>query len=160
VGAALLAGPAVAGSELFDLLSACTTPNCSSQQVTGNVHRSNLTGSVGHRPWVAQIFKGGGNECLRVAVITQSAGTDMAATLTCPGGITWRDDDSNGSFRPLIKATIGTRPGWCTLTIQQFDGSNIESRFSLRFGRYSPADQANCTPPTPPLVASVAPAGK
>jgi hypothetical protein len=152
LGAALLAGPAVAGSELFDPLSTCTDTNCQSRLVIGNDFRSTLSGSTGHNSWVAQIFKGGGNECLRIEGITQT--TNLEAVLTCPGGRTWRDDDGGDGSLPLIIATdptVPARPGWCTLTIHSSDGSNVQGQFQLMFGRYSPASQANCTPATPPI---------
>jgi hypothetical protein len=154
----LLAGPAVAGSELFDPLSACTTVNCQSQLVHGNIFSSTQPGSTGSKPWVAQIFKGGGNECLRIAGITQSA--DLVANLTCPGGVTFFDDDSGGNLRPLLIAAEPTPAGWCTLTISPFAGVNTQGNFRLRFGRYSPANQANCQPPTAPLSLSASAASE
>jgi hypothetical protein len=152
LAACISAGSALAGSELYDPLSTCTTADCSSQQVTGNVYSSTLAGSVGSKPWVAQIYKNAG-ECLRIAGVTQT--TDIEAVLTCPGSITWRDDDAGGNQRPLIKAgrdEFGndTPAGWCTLTIHQYLGSNVQGQFTLRFGRYSPATQANCSPATAP----------
>ena len=155
LGAALLAGPAVAGSELFDPLSTCTTTNCQSQLVIGNVFSSNLLDSTGHKPWVAQIFKGGGNECLRIEGITQT--TDVEAVLTCPGGRTWLNDDDLAAdeLEPLIIARLATPAastpaGWCTLTIHHFRGDNVEGQFTLRFGRY-PLGNQNCAPATLPL---------
>jgi hypothetical protein len=153
LGAALLAGPAVAGSELFDPVSTCTARNCNSQAVTGNVFESTQPGSTGSKPWVAQIFKGGGDECLRIAVITQTGDLDAVAILTCAGfpQVTWVDDDSGGDLRPRLIAADPTPPGWCTLTISQFGGENEDGQFQLRFGRYSPANQPNCSPATDPL---------
>jgi hypothetical protein len=160
LGAALLAGPAVAGSELFDPLSTCTAPNCNSQVVRGNVFRSTQPGSTGLKSWVAQVFKGGGNECVRIAGITQSQ--DMVAILTCPGfpQVTFVDDDSGGNLRPLLIAAETTPAGWCTLTMTVFAGTNVQGDFQLRYGRYSPANQPNCSPATPPLSGSVSPQEK
>jgi len=36
--------------------------------------------------------------------------------LTCPDGGMWRDDDSGGGMKPLIKAETSTA-GWCTLQV-------------------------------------------
>jgi len=157
LGAALLAGPAFAGSELFDPLSTCTTENCQSQVVNGNVFGSDLPRPDSHKPWVAQIFKGGGpDECLRIDMITQSA--DLVAILTCPDfpPITWLSNDRPGPRGLALLIAGETIPdGWCTLTISGFDGGIRppeerfrDAQFRLRFGRYSPANQLNCLPAT------------
>jgi hypothetical protein len=98
-------------------------------------------------PWVAQVFSSG-NECLRIAVVSQ--GADLEATLISPSGRVWQDDDSNGSLRPLIKAITDVR-GWYPLTLSHFAGAVTNADFSMDITRL-PSNSASCQPPTAPRV--------
>ena len=154
LGACLFAAPVFAATEMYDVRSTCTTRNCLSRIIYGDVFNK-TSGHVGHKPWVGQVYTRG-NECLRVEVIAQT--TDLEAILTCAGGATWRDDDGGVGARPLIKAiTPGGRPGWCTLTIGDFAGRNLAGSFIVRWGRY-PRSNPNCRPPTAPRFITRAPA--
>lgn len=149
LGLSLLAGPALA-SELFDLQSTCTATNCLTQQVLGDVYNNTAPGHTGHKPWVAQLYTSG-QECVRVEVVFPTTGgpSDLEAALTCPGGRTWIDDDSGVGLAPLIKANGTLSAGWCTVTIGHFAGSNVETSFDMRWGRYN-TNNPNCLPATPP----------
>ena len=159
LGCGVIAGAnsGVSASELFDTQSNCTetsgTPpsrNCSSIQGLGDVFNNTTSGHVGHKPWVAQVYTGG-NECVRIDVLspapTGATDQDLEATLTCPNGLTWHNDDKGPNNAPLIKAKGTGAPGWCTLTIAPYDGRNVQTNFDVRYGRY-PLNHADCSSST------------
>src|SRR6476620_11738929 len=97
VSTLLLASPALAGDEIFDpTITTCTSLNCQSKDINGTI----LSSATNAAQWTASVYAGAG-ECLRIAVTVQY--TDLIATLSAPGGTLFRDDDSGGSLRPLIK---------------------------------------------------------
>jgi hypothetical protein len=108
-------------------------------------------------PFVVQLFSAG-NECLRIAGISQDA--DVEATLTSPTGRVWQDDDGNGANRPLIKAITDVR-GWYTFQVSHFSTAVINADFSVDLLRVA-STNALCNPPTGPraLVAPAAAAAK
>jgi hypothetical protein len=106
------------------------------------------TNANGNRdPWVAQVFTSG-NECLRIAVISQ--GTDLEATLVSTTGRTWQDDDSGGSLRPLIKAITDAR-GWYPLILSHFNGAVANADFTMDITRL-PSNSPLCAPATSPSI--------
>lgn len=131
-----------AGSRLTDFLSTCTTANCSAVVVTSTYGHDQFSNAD---PSIWQVFTAG-NECVRIAVSSQ--GTDLEATLTCPSGRTWQNDDGNGSLRPLIKALTPSARGWCTLTFSHFTGEGVANDFVFSYGRY-PSTNVNCAGATP-----------
>ena len=109
--------------------------------------------SNGNRdPFVVQVFSAG-NECLRIAGVSQNA--DLEATLISPTGRTWQDDDSNGLNRPLIKAITDVR-GWYTFEMSHFSTGVVNADFSVDLLRVAPSSSL-CNPPTSPRV-TLAPA--
>lgn len=98
-------------------------------------------------PFVVQLFSAG-NECLRIAGISQ--GADLEATLTSPTGRVWQDDDGNGLQRPLIKAITDVR-GWYTFQVSHFSTSVVNVDFSVDLLRTS-STSSLCTPATGPSV--------
>lgn len=103
-------------------------------------------------PFVVQLFSAG-NECLRIAGVTQ--GADLEATLTSPTGRIWQDDDGNGSQRPLIKAITDVR-GWYTFQMSHFSTGVVNADFSVDLLRTT-STSASCNPQTVPRV-TLAPA--
>ncbi len=100
--------------------------------------------SNGNRdPFVVQLFSAG-NECLRIAGVSQNA--DLEATLISPTGRTWQDDDSNGQQRPLIKAITDVR-GWYTFQMSHFSTSVVNADFSVDLLRVA-SNNSLCNPPT------------
>ena len=144
VGALFCPGILWAGARLTDLQNSCTTLNCNSLTITSTYGHDQFSNAD---PAVFQVFTAG-NECVRIAVTSQ--GTDLEATLTCPSGATWQDDDGNGSLRPLIKAITPAARGWCTLTFSHFTGEGAANDFTFTYGRY-PANNINCASATPPI---------
>ena len=104
--------------------------------------------SNGNRdPFVVQLFSSG-NECLRIAGVSQDA--DLEATLISPTGRTWQDDDGNGLNRPLIKAITDVR-GWYTLEMSHFSTGVVNADFSVDLLRVA-STNGLCNPPTGPRV--------
>lgn len=103
-------------------------------------------------PFEVQVFSAG-NECLRIAGVTQDA--DMEATLVSPTGRMWQDDDGNGLNRPLIKAITDVR-GWYTFQVSHFSTGVVNADFSVDLLRTT-STSSLCNPPTGPRV-FVAPA--
>jgi hypothetical protein len=130
-------GPALAGSKLFASSGSSITFN-------GSVE-ANSNGNVD--PFVVELFSTG-NECLRLAVTDQ--GADLEATLVAPDGLVWRDDDSGGSLRPLVKA-ITTVRGWHILRLSHFAGEAVNADFTLNVARLASGDAA-CSQPTQPSI--------
>jgi hypothetical protein len=122
----------------------CSTTNCNAVTITGAyVHNSNSTAF----PYVAQVFTNG-HDCVRIDVT--SAQTDLEATLTCPNGQTWRNDNrSTSNSKPLIRAIQDTgHQGYCTLTISAPNGEGpvgMAFTFTAQYGRYNIGNSPNCS---------------
>jgi hypothetical protein len=136
-GATLAASSsAFAGPKLFAYLNGSFTANGTTETTAnGNVDPFNI-----------EVFSAG-NECLRIAVTAQQ--TDLEATLVAPDGRTWRDDDSNGSLRPLVKA-ITTKRGWHILRVSNFVGSAVNADFTFQVMRL-PSTSSLCAGATTPI---------
>jgi len=137
IGTALVSAPAVAGPKLFAYLGTTMTFNGTTETTANN----NVD------PFVVELFSAG-HECLRIAVTAQ--GTDLEATLVAPDGLTWRDDDGNGSLRPLIKAITTTR-GWHILRLSHFAGQAVNADFTVNVARLASGD-ASCRGATQPSI--------
>jgi hypothetical protein len=81
----------------------------------------------------------------------------LEATLVSPTGRIWKDDDSNGSARPLLKALTDVR-GWYPLVLSRFAGSSVNADFTIDITRL-PSTSSLCAPATAPRIL-VAPAVK
>lgn len=141
-------GSATAFSTLHDGRSTCTSDRCRSVDVRGtyaHYRDDNRTNSV---PASYHVYTSGG-ECLRIEVVSQDSDLDLEATLVCPDGTVWRDDDDAGDLRPLIKALTPSNAGFCTVLFSSFDGNGPEGdrNFRFKYGRY-PEDNPNCTDPS------------
>ena len=134
---AVAASPAFAGPKLFAYFGDSITFNGTTETTAnGNVD-----------PFNVELFSAG-NECLRIAVTAQ--GADLEATLVSPDGLTWRDDDGNGSLRPLIKA-ITTVRGWHILRLSHFAGEAVNADFTVNIARLASGD-ASCGGATQPAI--------
>lgn len=146
LGAAIaMTGPASAGSKLVPFFGSVMTFNGTTETTANN----NVD------PFVVQLFSAG-NECLRIAVTSQ--GTDLEATLVSPDGRTWRDDDGNGSLRPLVKAITVTR-GWHILRLSHYNGAAVNADFTVQVLRTT-STNLQCSPPSSPVTSFAAPAQK
>lgn len=157
VGFIMIGGAAWAFPSLTDLRSTCTEENCKAVKVRGTYVHYQSEGATKAIPAVYQIFSNGG-ECVRVEVIFQDTDLDLEATLVCPDGMTWQDDDSGDDLKPLIKAITDRVSGWCTLHLSSYDGDGVggadfvgERNFIFRYGRYARRNP-NCDDPTEPRI--------
>ncbi|MFL5258239.1 MAG: hypothetical protein ACJ8AS_00685 [Hyphomicrobiales bacterium] len=123
----------------------CTTLNCKSLQQTGQ-----LNGYGGNtNPWVELLAKSPGRtDCLRIDVTQQS--TDLAMSVVAPDGTVYTDDDGGScSLCPRVVVPKSAIGGIYTVVIGRYDGSAIESSFTVNSGKYKPASNPNCANPTP-----------
>jgi hypothetical protein len=81
----------------------------------------------------------------------------LEATLVSPTGRIWKDDDSNGSARPLLKALTDVR-GWYPLVLSRFAGSSVNADFTIDI-TCLPSTSSLCASATAPRI-FVAPAAK
>ncbi len=143
---AALASPAHAFLNTASIAT-CSSNNCGSVSESGATLRDPLNGAV---PFVSQILVGG-NECIRLEVFRQT--DDLEMTVTTPNGTVFRDDDSAGSLRPLVKF-VSTQAGAYTVTVSRFNGAPVDANFGFFYGRYNGAN-SNCATPTRPAFAPV-----
>jgi hypothetical protein len=144
----LAAGPALAGSRVFDPSpSLCRSVGCSSERITGT---TGALGGGGPNPlsalsWTAEFFASQ-NSCLRLQVVREDA--DLEAVAVAPDGSIYRNDDGGGSCTlcPLVKINH-TIPGWYTVQVGRFNGDGLFSNFTVRWGLYD-ANNPNCGSPT------------
>jgi len=141
-----------AATNMFDAtVSGTKVIDGNSVTINGSLHDTN--GNA--QPWTAQVYAQH-NECLRLFVT--STKFDAKLVVITPDNAVYRDDDSGGSARPLIK--IGTAPnfGWYTVQVAQFNGQPLTSDFTLKYGRYkNGADfNPNCADPSTPVVQDAA----
>jgi hypothetical protein len=146
---AVLSGAFMVGNasatELASPASTSTAINGGSHFITGTAVAST---SRAH-PWVAQIYSPAGR-CLRIEVTSSPSTVDLGMQVTAPEYNTaWRDDDSAGGFRPLVKIFSTPDTGWYTVSINQYQGSAVNADFGLRYANY-PVGNPNCSSPTTP----------
>jgi hypothetical protein len=134
--------PAWAGTQLFDPQNTSTVINSNAQLIQGISERNSTNTQA--IPFIAQVYSSG-NECVRLEVTDQGA-QDLEIVLVSPDGLVWRDDDSAGNNRPLVKA-ITNVDGWYTVHVSQYAGGCCATVFQLRYGRYNNGNP-NCASPT------------
>jgi hypothetical protein len=127
--------------------STCTTPNCSSEAISGTFGALGAAQSA--LPWTVEIFSFA-QRCLRVEVTSQTA--DLEIVVVAPNGTIFRNDDTGLApcpNCPLVK--IGNTPnqGWYTVQVSHFAGAANFTNFTLLHGQY-PLNNANCATPTTP----------
>ena len=127
--------PTIAGSDTLDDTAV---------RLDGTLHDT-----TNSRPWTAKVYAGTG-ECLRLFVI--STLFDAKISVISPSGTVYRDDDSGGSLRPLVRVN-NTRAGWYVVQVAHYRGLPQNANFTLLYGRY-PAFNTNCEVPTSPARAS------
>ncbi|PON19139.1 hypothetical protein C2W62_04275 [Candidatus Entotheonella serta] len=137
-----------AGTSIFDnTVSDCSTDNCSSLTLAGSVFTIN---DIEVRSWVVNLFSDIG-QCMRFEVLAQD--TDLEMVVVAPNGQVFRDDDSAGDRRPLVKIASALNVGWYTVQVSSFDGmppALAISNFVFSHGVYTPGN-ANCASATSPL---------
>jgi hypothetical protein len=142
--ALLLAGGLANATNLFDpSVSSTSILDGSSLELDGTLHDTNGNPA----PWVAELYAGRG-ECVRFFVTTTAF--DAKITVIAPNGTVYRDDDSGGSLRPLVKIASAPVQGWYTVQVAHYAGVPQNANFTLLYGRYT-AGNVNCANPTSPF---------
>jgi hypothetical protein len=150
--AALVASHAAAATLLYDrTVAAADTIGGSSVELDGTLDDTNGISM----PWTAELFAQAG-DCMRLAVTTSF---DSKLTVTAPNGSVYRDDDSGGQERPLVKIAGAPISGWYTVQVAHFGGLPQVSHFTLKYGRHA-GGSANCAGATLPLPAGMSEAAK
>ena len=145
VPALLLACGVASATNLFDpSVSSTSTLDGSSIELDGTLHDTNGNPA----PWVVEVYAGVG-ECVRLFVTTTAF--DAKLTVVAPNGAVYRDDDSGGSLRPLVRIANAPSTGWYTVQVAQFSGAPTNANFTLKYARYN-GGNPNCAVATTPLV--------
>jgi hypothetical protein len=133
-----------AATNMFDAtVSTATKLDATAVTINGTLHDTN--GNT--QPWTTQVYAQPG-ECLRLFVT--STNFDAKLTVIAPNGVVFRDDDSGGSLRPLVKIASAPNFGWYTVQVAHFNGVPLTSDFTMKYGRYNNGNP-NCATPTGPL---------
>lgn len=131
-------------TNLFDpTVSSTTVLDGSSVELNGTLNDTNGNS----QPWTAELYAAAG-ECVRFFVT--STAFDAKLTVIAPNGSVFRDDDSGGLLRPLVKIANAPNSGWYTVQVAHFAGFPINANFRLLYGRYT-AGNINCATPTLPV---------
>jgi hypothetical protein len=133
--------------EFTDPPGVCTTANCQSTVINGTIFR--FGGTV--FPWVAQTLAAK-DQCLRIDILVQTAGTNLETVVTAPNGNIYRNDNRNiapCTTCPLVKIRTPVS-GWYTISVSDAAGRPWQADFGMRIGRYN-LTNANCGTPTPAL---------
>jgi len=138
--------PAADATNLYNpVVSSTTVLDGASIELDGTLNDSN--GNA--QPWVAELYAGGG-ECARFFITTTAF--DAKLTVITPSGFIYRDDDSGGSQRPLVKINGTPVSGWYTVQVSHYLGRPQNANFALKYGRYN-FNNPNCDNQTIPLNA-------
>jgi hypothetical protein len=134
-----------AATNMFDAtVSTATKLDATAVTLNGTLHDTNGNS----QPWTTQVYAQAG-ECLRLFVTSTSF--DAKLEVIAPDGEVFRDDDSGGSLRPLVKIASAPNFGWYTVQVAQFDGTPLTADFTMKYGRYNNGNP-NCATPTNPLA--------
>jgi hypothetical protein len=141
---ALACSQAAATNMFNPVVSSSTVLDGASIAISGTLNDT----SNNAQPWVAELFAGAG-ECMRLFVTTTAF--DAKITVAAPNGEIFRDDDSGGFLRPLVKIAGAPVSGWYTVQVAQFAGAPTDTSFTMLYGRYD-GGNINCATPTVPLA--------
>jgi len=134
---AWLASSQAAATDLYDpSVSTTTTLNGSAVTLSGTLNDTNGNPD----PWTAELFADA-NECVRLLVT--STDFDAKITVLAPDGSAYRDDNSGGQHRPLVRIASTPVRGWYTVHVAHFSGLPTIANFTLKYGRYN-AGNPNC----------------
>jgi len=141
---ALAPGLAWANDAMYDSsVSTATKAGASSVTLNGTLDDN----GVFTEPWVTQLFAQAG-ECVRLAVTTTNFDSELV--VAAPNGTVFRDDDSGGSLRPLVRIASAPSTGWYTVQVASFSGAPTNANFTLKYARYN-GGNPNCATATGPL---------
>jgi len=141
---ALAPGLAGANDAMYDS-SVSTTTKIGGSSVTMNGTLDD--NGIFAEPWVTQLYAQA-SECLRLAVTTTNFDSELV--VAAPNGTVYRDDDSGGSLRPLVRIANAPSTGWYTVQVASFSGAPTNANFTLKYARYN-LGNPNCATSTTPL---------
>jgi len=145
---AWLASSQAAATDLFDpTVSTTATLNGSTVMLSGTLNDTNSNPEA----WTAELFADA-NECVRLFV--SSTEFDAKITVLAPDGSAYRDDNSGGLRRPLVRIASAPVRGWYTVHVAHFSGLPTIANFTLKYGRYN-AGNPNCDGAIGPLADAV-----
>ena len=134
-------------TNLYDpTVSTTTVLDGSSIQLNGSIRDIGAA-----MPWTVELYAASG-ECVRFFIT--STDFDSKITVIAPNGSVYRDDDSGGSLRPLVKIANAPVTGWYTVQDAHYTGAPTSANFSLLYGRYN-AGNINCSGGTNPVSSGV-----
>src|SRR5262245_6814544 len=138
-----------AATQIFDPFNTSTGINASATRLSGTITGRPGAGGFNAEAWTVEVFAFAG-ECLRLGVLSSSAG-DLTLGAAAPNALTYfRDDDSGAGLNPLVKIQPTPFSGWYSVNIGSFGAQqNLYSDFTIAIGRYNNGNP-NCTAPTPP----------
>ena len=137
IAGAMVSSNAIATTNLYDpSVSTTTVLDGSSVRLDGTLHDTNSNTN----PWTIQVYSTAGH-CLRLFV--SSTFFDSKMVVIAPNGLVYRDDDSGGSLRPLVKIANAPVTGWYTVQVAHWLGAPMNNNFTLLYGRYT-AGNPNC----------------
>jgi len=140
----IIVNTSAGATNLFDpTVSATTVLDGDSVRLDGTINDTNGNS----QPWTAELYAASG-ECLRLFVT--STAFDGKLTVTAPDGQVFRDDDSGGLLRPLVKIANTPVRGWYTVQVAEWTGAPTNANFTLLYGRYT-AGNPNCAGGTVPV---------
>ena len=131
-----LFGAAIVAASLSALASSAGATNLLGSTTSATISGTTFGFGPSAMPWTAEVYSPAGG-CLRVAVTSQ--GTDLKATVVAPNGTVYRDDDSGGSNRPLVRINGTPNNGWYTVSINNWNGAAVSQNFTVtlqRLGRW------------------------
>jgi hypothetical protein len=146
-GAALAVGTASATQIFHPGANNCNTDNCNAVILGGTINSVTNSRSV---PWTIEVFAGA-NQCLRLSVSQTGTQQDLEMVVVQPNGTVRRDDNSGSAgcaTCPVVKF-VTNNTGWHSVSISRATGTPAERDFSLAYGLYTNAGNANCANPTP-----------
>ena len=143
----LLAPPMAQATNLFNPQgpSPTTTLDGASIRLDGTLNDTNGNS----QPWTAELYSRAG-QCLRLFVTSTTFDSEL--TVVAPNGNVYRDDDSGGSLRPLVKVAYAPVTGWYTVQLASYSGAPTNANFTLLYGTYT-AGNPNCANGTTPVFA-------
>ena len=143
----LFAPQAAHATNLFNpTVSSTTILDGTSIRLDGTLNDTNSNS----QPWTAELYAGVG-QCLRLFVTSTTF--DSKLTVVAPNGTVFRDDDSGGSLRPLVKIASAPVTGWYTVQVAHYSGAPTNANFTLLYGTYT-AGNTNCAGGTTPFFAN------
>lgn len=147
-----LFGAVIAAASLSALASSAGATNLLGSTTSATISGTTFGFGPSAMPWTAEVYSPAG-ACLRIAVTSQ--GTDLKATVVAPNGTVYRDDDSGGSNRPLVRINNTPNNGWYTVSINNWSGAAVSQNFTVTLQRLG-LNGSGCLPATGPTAAATA----